>query len=131
MPAPRKHPRAVSVELDIEALTKAIERERVRRQLMHYQVAAGAWRQRGHRLGLAPSLLQHVRGRRAEGRHLAALRPARLCTEEASPPPCGPGSGNPRCGLTRARPPLATAGARTSSTTPETPLNQEVIINVL
>ena len=55
MPAPRKHPPAVSVELDIEALTKAIERERVRRQLMHYQVAAelgvseatvSAWRRR-------------------------------------------------------------------------------------
>src|SRR5438874_2593241 len=55
MPAPRKHPPAVSVELNIPALTAAIERERVRRQLLHYQVAAeldvseatvSAWRRR-------------------------------------------------------------------------------------
>ena len=55
MPAPRKHPPAVSVELNIAALTEAIELERVRRQLMHYQVAAelgvseatvSAWRRR-------------------------------------------------------------------------------------
>jgi hypothetical protein len=40
MATPRKHPPAVSVELNIEQLTLAIERERVRRQLRHYQVAA-------------------------------------------------------------------------------------------
>lgn len=36
----RKHLPADVVELDTGALTKAIERERVRRQLRHYQVAA-------------------------------------------------------------------------------------------
>jgi len=40
MPTPRKHPPAVSAELDVKAICEAIERERVRRRLRHYQVAA-------------------------------------------------------------------------------------------
>jgi transcriptional regulator with XRE-family HTH domain len=91
MPAPRKHPPAVITELNIEQLCRAIERERVRRQLRHYQVAAelgvseatvSAWRRRYSSMS-GDAAVRVALFLRRDLRDFARQRPARPAADPA------------------------------------------------
>jgi hypothetical protein len=66
MPRHPKHPPAVTTELDMAALTEALERERLRCRLSHHDLAA--------ELGVSYSAYSYWRGRHSGMTGSAALR---------------------------------------------------------